>query len=265
MSVWYPSSKIKRAESTLKDSWQRGSSSSSSSAHNRIFTAILHRCELTQQQQKERQKIHSRAFKGENGLKRETGAARTHQWSGGGSWRRKTRKVVPEEKWHFLSTTRRAESFLFFRLCTHCTLEWCAFYRSDAPYLFLDHEPTPFLFLARAWWWKKREKLAEVPWRNFERAAFWEPGASSPRFSSLFLSLYPPPPSLPVHDQTRAHARQHLPNNDAAYGRHRTARNSGQNVALKKKKCHLLLKAPPLPPSIPLPRARISAWAHHHI
>lgn len=32
--------------------------------------------------------------------------------------------------------------------CTHCTLEWYAFYTSDAPYLFLDHEPTPLLFLA---------------------------------------------------------------------------------------------------------------------
>lgn len=57
-----------------------------------------------------------------------------------------------------------------FRLCTHCTLEWCAFYRSDAPYLFLDHDPTPFLFLAPRV--MKKEKLAEVPWRNFERASF---------------------------------------------------------------------------------------------
>lgn len=57
-----------------------------------------------------------------------------------------------------------------FKLCTHCTLEWCAFYRSDAPYLFLDHDPTPFLFLdSRV---MKKEKLAEVPWRNFERASF---------------------------------------------------------------------------------------------
>ena len=57
-----------------------------------------------------------------------------------------------------LPSTKHALAFRSFKLCTHCTLEWCAFYRSDAPYLFLDHDPTPFLFLAPRVMEKKEKK-----------------------------------------------------------------------------------------------------------
>lgn len=88
---------------------------------------------------------------------------KTHRCSSRTSFKHTERKLTKKKP---CFTIKSAPAFLF----SHCTLEWYAFYRSDAPYLFLDHDPTPFLFLTRAWW--KNEKLAEVPWRNFERVAF---------------------------------------------------------------------------------------------
>lgn len=81
------------------------------------------------------------------------------------------RKKKQEMDKKLVSESKMCAGFCrLFKLCTHCTLEWRAFYRSDAPYLFLDHDPTPFLFLdSRV---MKKEKLAEVPWRNFERTSF---------------------------------------------------------------------------------------------
>lgn len=53
----------------------------------------------------------------------------------------------------------------------------------------------------------KKEKLAEVPWRNFERAAFenWREPSPPP------LSLNPPS----MRDTMRVHGTASLPNNDA--------------------------------------------------
>lgn len=102
-----------------------------------------------------------------------------------GEIKSRTKAVFPRNKVAAVPG-RRSE------LCTHCTLEWCAFYRSDAPYLFLDHDPTPLLFLAPRV--MKKAELAErfLGGISSARQQRYGAGASVPFFPLFYPSARAP-------------------------------------------------------------------------